>query len=139
MKETPDVRLLVRWLGPQAAQTAIQESKIWTIELLRRTAEDLKLNIPEKTARKELVSQVVKAANKRIDKSLKDLYGMEAVELENYLMGIGVESEELIELLKELDVTPRRESLKNLIQFVARELSETGRFMRIASKSSDQI
>jgi hypothetical protein len=43
---------------------------------------------------------------------------------------------ELLDLLKNLDMDPRREGRRNLVEFVARELSETGRFIRIAAQGS---
>lgn len=138
MSELPDIRALVRWLGVQGAKVGISESKLWPIELLRRIASDLMLKIPEKASRKELVEEIVRAANKRIDRPLKDLYDMESFQLIDYLNNIGVESEELLDLLKEIDVEPRRDgSRKSLIEFVARELSETGRFMRIAGTAKE--
>lgn len=35
--------------------------------------------------------------------------------------------------LKAIDVTPSKEGRKTLIEFATRELTETGRFMRVAS------
>jgi hypothetical protein len=69
-------------------------------------------------------------------------------DLIEYFEDCDVESSELLDLLKKLDVTPRpKESRKSLIQFVAQEFSETGRFMRIAgslpniepARSSDNV
>lgn len=132
-EESPNIRLLVRWLGQQGAKVGLLESKLWTVDLLKRAAADLGLQLPEKTPRKEMVEAVVRAANKRINRPLCDLYNMEASELASYLESVGVEPEELLDLLKELDLSPRRkDGLKSLIEFTARELSETGRFMRIA-------
>ncbi len=132
MKDQPDIRLLVRWLGTQGAKAGILESKLWPIDALKHLAAELGLKTNDKISRKDLVDEVVRAANKRIHKSLDELYSMDAAQLTEYLTSVGVESEELLELLKQLDMAPHREGLQNLIDFTARELSETGRFMRIA-------
>jgi hypothetical protein len=137
--ESPNIRLLVRWLGLNGAKAGLMESKLWTVDVLKKAASELGLHVPEKMPRKEMIEAVVRAANKRINKPLDDLYKMNAEELEAYLESVGVESEELLDLLRELDLSPRRkEGLKSLIDFTARELSETGRFMRIAGTSPRQ-
>ena len=134
MKDQPDIRLLVRWLGTQGAKAGILESRLWPIDSLKTLATELGIKTNDKINRKDLVEEVVRAANKRIQKTLDELYSMDAAQLTDYLTSVGVESEELLELLKQLDMAPRREGLQNLIDFTARELSETGRFMRIAGK-----
>jgi hypothetical protein len=131
--EAPNIRVIVRSLGISGAKAGLMESKLWTVDALRKAAGELGLHLPEKMPRKEMIDVVVRAANKRINKPLGDLYNMTAEELAAYLESVGVESEELLDLLRELDLSPRRkEGLKSLIDFTARELSETGRFMRIA-------
>ena len=137
MKDQPDIRLIVRWLGAHGAKAGMVESKLWTTDVLKKAALELGIKVTDKVNRKELVEEVVRAANKRIHKSLDELYAMDASQLTDYLNTVGVEAEELLELLKQLDVAPRREGLKNLIEFTARELSETGRFMRIAGKKPE--
>lgn len=139
-EESPNIRLLVRWLGVHGAKLGLMESKLWTVDLLKKAASDVGLHLPEKMPRKEIVDAVVRAANKRINKPLDDLYKMDADELARYLESVGVEPDELLDLLKELDLSPRRkEGLKSLIEFTARELSETGRFMQIAGTQADDL
>jgi hypothetical protein len=130
-----DLRLLVRWLGAPGARAGLMESKIWTVEALKNAALAMGIKVLEKMTKKELVDQVVKVANKRIQKPLEELYSMTFDELTRYLDSVGAEPEELLDLLKELNLSPGRESgRKNLVEFTARELSETGRFIRIAGK-----
>ena len=129
-----DIRSLVRCLGSQGARAGLMESKLWTVEAIKSAAVGLGVKFPEKATRKEMIEEIVKVANKRIRKPLEDLYSMDFEQLRAYLDSVGAEPEELLELLKDLNLTPRREGRKNLIEFAARELSETGRFMRIAGK-----
>ena len=110
------------------------ESKHWTVEALKNAAVTLELKLPDKVTRKELIEEIVRVANKRILKPLDELYAMDFEQLKAYLDSTEAETEELLELLKDLNLIPRLEGRKNLIEFAARELSETGRFMRIAGK-----
>jgi len=129
-----DVRLLTRWLGVQGTKAGLKESKRITVEILGRLATGVGIEPSKKATRQELIDKIVQVANKRIDKSVDELYQMEQDAIIRYFDDIGVEPEELLDLVKRLDLAPGREGRSNLIRFVARELSETGRFKRIASK-----
>lgn len=134
--QNTDVRLLVRWLGVEGARAGLLQSKRITIDSLRKMAEAFKLNLPEKITRQQLIDELVRVGSRRIDKSIDELFSMENEALLNYFESIEVETAELLDILKELDLTPRRrEGRRSLLEFAARELSETGRFMRIAGKS----
>lgn len=134
--QNTDARLLVRWLGVEGARAGLLQSKRTTIESLRKMANALKLDVPEKTTRQQLVDQLVRVASRRIDKSIDELFSMEQDSLLEYFEQIEVEPAELLDILKELNLTPRRkEGRRSILEFAARELSETGRFMRIAGKS----
>jgi hypothetical protein len=110
------------------------ESEFWTVDALKDAAGGLGVRFADKATRKEMIEEIVRVANRRIQKPLEELYTMGFEQLRNYLDSAGAEPEELLELLKDLNLKPRREGRKNLIDFAARELSETGRFMRIAGK-----
>lgn len=126
-----DVRRLVRWLGPQGARAGLQQSKICTVALLQQIAQEL--GIEAKGAnRAHLIDDIVRVANKRIDKTLKDLLLLPEQELADYFRRVGATRDELIDLLKELDISPRNEGIGGLVDFTAREVSETARYMRIA-------
>jgi hypothetical protein len=134
MENKFDIRCLVMCLGSQGAKAGLNESKLWNVEALKSAATGLGVKFQDKTTRKEMIEEIVRIANKRIQKPLDELYTMDAEQLKTYLDSTGAEPEELLELLKDLNLTPRREGRKNLIDFAARELSETGRFMRISGK-----
>lgn len=130
-----DARQLVRLLGVDGTRAGLLQSKRMTVEALRKMAEPLKLNFPERVTRQQLVDELVKVASRRIEKSINELFSMEQDALMEYFERVEVEPEELLDLLKELNLSPRREGRRSLLEFAARELSETGRFMRIAGKS----
>ena len=129
-----DVRLLVDWLGVQGARAGLQDSRKCTVGALSQIAGRLGIDLGKKATRKDLIDKIVRVASKRIDKSLDDLFAMDQDELARYFEEVGPEPEELLDLVKQLELDPGREGLRNLTRFVAHEISETGRFMRIASK-----
>lgn len=133
--QNTDARQLVRWLGIDGARAGLLQSKRMTIESLRKMAGALKLELPERATRQQVIDELVKVASRRIDKSIDELFSMEQEALLEYFERIEVEPAELLDILKELNLTPRREGRRSVLEFAARELSETGRFMRIAGKS----
>ncbi len=64
---------------------------------------------------------------------------MQRDDLVRYFEDLEVETEELLDLLKELDLRPDRKGRKNVVNFVAQELAETGRFRRIARNDTRHI
>jgi hypothetical protein len=131
-----DVRLLVRWLGSDGAKAALIASRRCPVKVLRGMAEGLGCVLTKEMSRQQLIAEIIEVASKRIDKPLEVLYQMSREELIAYFTEREVESKELMELLKELDVQPHREGLRGLTEFAAQQISETGRFMRIAGSSS---
>ena len=129
-----DPRQLVRWLGPEGARAGLTTSRRLTIDVLRQIAATLDIKLPEKTNRQQWVDEIVKVASRRIDKPIEQLFEMDEQAILDYFERIEVESPEILDLLKELDLSPRREGRRSLLTFAAKELSETGRFMRIAGK-----
>ena len=132
VKKDVDVRLLTRWLGAAGAKAGLRESRQCTIEALAEMARGVGIDVERRATRKELIDELVRVASKRIDKSIEELFTMDRDELIRYFDDREVEIEELLDLLKELDLSPDRKGRRNVVNFVARELSETGRFRRIA-------
>jgi hypothetical protein len=133
-----DVRLLVRWLGSEGAKAALTASRRCSVKVLRSIAEGLGCVLTKEMSRQQLITEIIEVASKRIDKPLEALYQMSREELIAYFTEKEVESKELLDLLKELDVQPHREGLRGLIEFTAQQISETGRFMRIAGSSAPE-
>lgn len=90
------------------------------------------IDIGKKVTRRELIDELVRVASKRIDKPIDELFEMDHDDLVRYFDEREVETAELLDLLKELELSPDRKTRKNVIEFAARELAETGRFRRIA-------
>lgn len=132
LKHEPDIRSLVRWLGEDGAKAGLMKSKVMTTASLREIGNALGIKLPEKSTRATLIDEVVRVAGRRVEKPLDVLLGMAYEELVHYFEEVEVQPPELLDLLKQLDLSPRRESRRSLVELAARELSETGRFQRIA-------
>jgi hypothetical protein len=132
--EPINVRTLVDWLGAEGATAGLRSSRKCTVEVLAGIATAFGIEVDSKPRRNDLIDEIVRVASKRIDKSIDSLSSMGHDELVRYFEEIDVEPSELLDLMKQMDLNPGREGRRNLLEFVARELSETGRFMRIASK-----
>jgi hypothetical protein len=138
LEQPMDARILVRWLGAEGARAGLEKSRVCTVDFLKDLATSLGIDVPSKPKRQELIDEIVRIAAKRIDKSLEELYQMQSDELVEYFERLQVESHELLDLLKQLQLHPGKEGRRNLIELVARELAETGRFMRIASQGNSR-
>lgn len=134
MTQQIDPRQLVRCLGVDGARAGLMQSKRLTVDLLRTMAESLDIKLPEKTTRQQWIEEIIKIASRRIDKPMHELFEMDEHALLEYFERLEVEPAEILDILKELDMSPRREGRRSLLEFAARQLSETGRFMRIAGK-----
>lgn len=135
-----DARLLIQWLGTEGARAALTTSKRCTIKVLRGIADSLGCTLTKEMTRQHLIDEILLVAGKRIDKPIEALFQMTEHDLVRYFTEIEVESKELLDLLKDLEIQPHREGLRGLIAFTAQQISETGRYMRIAgSSSSEQI
>jgi hypothetical protein len=132
--EKIDVRLLVEWLGVQGARAGLEHSRVCTNDNLVHIARELGISASKGTRRKELVTEIVRVAGRRIDKPIEELMRMERDELVAYFEGMRVDTEELVELIKQLNLNPRDHGRRSLIEFAAQELSETGRFLRVSSQ-----
>jgi len=135
--EKIDVRILVRWLGVEGARAGLEKSKQHTTEVLWKIGDQLGLKLPKSGARQQMIAEIVRHANKRIERPVDDLIRMSKEELVEYLEVRDPGREELLDLLREIDATPSKDGRRALIEFAARELSETGRFRRISSTGSD--
>lgn len=139
MTDQINPRQLIRWLGTDGAQAGLMQSKRITIDVLRQLAESLNIQLPEKTTRQHWIDEIIRVASRRIDIPINELFKMDEHALIEYFERIAVEPTEILDILKELDLSPRRESRRSLLELAARELSETGRFMRIAGKQEEKV
>ena len=138
LQDEIDVRALTRWLGPEGARAGLEKSKTCTVDVLRRIAEKLGAPAqPKGASKQQLIEDIIRIANRRIDRPLSELVKLREEELVAYFEKVDPDREELLDLLKEIDAAPGKESRKGLMHFAARELSETGRYIRIAGSGGE--
>src|SRR5579863_3161322 len=102
-----DVRQLVRSLGLQGAKAGLLQSKVATTEVLTGLAKSMGLSPTKSASRQQIVDDIVRFANRRIDKPVDELYLMSRDELIGYFERVEPTSEELLDLLRCLDLNPR--------------------------------
>jgi hypothetical protein len=112
------------------------QSKVVTVELLVGLAKSLGATPAKCSSRQQLAEEIIKLPSRRIDKTLDELYRMGKDELIAYCEQVEPSSEELLDILRALELTPRKEGHRGLLELAARELSETGRFLRISGSGS---
>lgn len=126
-----DVAKIVEWLGPDGAAAGLRESQLSLHDLVR-LATSQRLPMSPKPSRQELANELAYAGVKKLDRNLEMLLAMTKSELVEYLTRKKPTISELMKLLEELGIRPGSDDRKNLLRFVAREISETGLHQRVS-------
>lgn len=126
-----NIKLLVDWLGDDGAQAGLDKSFL-TVAELRALLKEMGKDLPTKTRRKDLISEIIYGATKRIDAPIDELMSMNADALLSYFEEKRPSRAELLKLLGELDFHPGSEAQKSLYKYAARQIAETGMFQRVA-------
>ena len=125
---------MVDWLGEAGATAGLDRSNL-TVSQLRDLAESMQITFPSKVTRKELVALIMAKASQRIDVSIKELLSMDAADLLSYFEKVRPNKAELLAVLNELDFHPGSEAQKGLYKYAARQIAETGMFLRVAESN----
>lgn len=126
-----NIKLLVEWLGEDGAQAGLDKS-ILTVADLRNILKEMGKELPSKARRKDIISEIIFGATKRIDAPIEELLAMNADMLLSYFEEKRPSRTELLKLLGELDFHPGSEAQKSLYKYAARQIAETGMFQRVA-------
>lgn len=130
-----DVQLLIQWLGIEGALAGIEKSKLTNAELMV-IARESGISVDSKTARKQIVIELVMNDIKRIEKSQDYLLKMSVEELQRYFSDRLVSAREIMSLLNDFDLAPKGKIRGKISDYAAREIGELGRFQRVAKGSS---
>lgn len=130
-----DIRTLVGIVGRQGACAALSRSDKISAEELFKTAESLGISLPKRTQKSEVAVAIVKHVDRRIDKSLDELKEMSGPEILQYFRDVDPGTEEIVELLRSIDIKNRVRSRNRLFEFAANQISSLGVFERIARPS----
>lgn len=126
-----NIKLLVEWLGEDGAQAGLDRS-VLTVAELRNLLKEMGKEVPSKARRKDIISEIIFGATKRIDAPIEELLAMNADMLLSYFEEKRPSRTELLKLLGELDFHPGSEAQKSLYKYAARQIAETGMFQRVA-------
>lgn len=126
-----NVKQIVEWLGPEGATAGLTGSDL-TVAVFRKMAVEANLSLPSKLTRSQLIEAIVDVYDKRITKTIEELVEMNQVMLLEYLQNVQPSRRELLKLLSEIDIRPPGKGSGNLLEFIAREISDIGIYQRVA-------
>jgi len=126
---------LISWLGVEGAQAGLDKSDLTISEILDLITGE-KIPVTSKMRRLEVIDMVIDLKRKELYKTPEELMDMDVDALRLYFSDYRFTRQELLELLESLDIRPSGEARKKLNDFAAREISEIGRFRRVAHGKS---
>ena len=126
-----DVEKLIEWLGPDGAIAGLEGSDL-TVSDLYELASRYGGAVDKKMRRSDIINELINREFVRIEKSIEELLAMDYGHLKKYFGDKKVSRTELLKLLSEFDIRPGSEAKKNLVEFVAREISDLGMYERVA-------
>ena len=129
------IKTLVEIVGRKEAQLALSRSGKIRAEELSKIAESLGIDLPRRTPKAEVAVAIVRHVDRRIDKSLDELKQLSAPEILQYFSDVDPDAEEVIDLLRSIDIENRARSRKGLLDFAANQISSLGIFERLAHPS----
>jgi hypothetical protein len=131
-----DISTLIEWLGPEGARSGLRDSDLSLkdlIELVRAC----QLPLSPKPTRDEVANELAYQNRQKLDKPLDELMRMPRGDLLDYVEKKKPTISEALGILSQLGIKPGSEDRKHLLRFVAREISETGMFQRVAHGTVD--
>lgn len=126
-----NIKKLIEWLGPDGAIAGLERSNI-TVAELHEMAVYHRLSVEKRTKRRDIIVDLVNRNSTRIDKTIEELLTMNCDDLSNYLRRREVSRTEILNLLAQFDIRPTSADKSNLIDFMAREISDLGIYQRVA-------
>ena len=126
-----DLKKIIEWLGVEGARAGLKLSKLTDKDLLAITFK-LKLRQDFSESRDTTIEKIVHHFEVKEIKRVDDLLKMEYNELINYFNDVNASNEDLLKVMKELNFKVGAEERKHLRNFVARQISETALFSKVA-------
>jgi hypothetical protein len=126
-----DLTTLISWLGVDGAKAGLDKSDLTISEILDLD-DSHKVSVNSKLRRLEVIDLVIENKRKQLYKSPDELMDMDVDGIKAYFSEYRFSRQELLSLLEQMDIRPSGEARKKLNDFAAREISEIGRFKRVA-------
>lgn len=134
-----DIKQLVDLVGREAAIFALEKSKKINTQALIDLARSIGLSLKMKDSKTNISTQIVQEVDKHIDKSLDELKKMSKDDLILYFEKVECHQDELIELLKNIDLKAQVKTHKTLIEFAAGQISSLGIFERLSNHEGKKL
>lgn len=126
-----DLETLTDWLGAEGAVAGLDKSHLTNSELMMLARENGVI-VDKKTARRQIVIEVVMSPLQRVDKKPDQLLDMSKDELHRYFSDHMVSTRELMGILDTLGIAPKGKQRGRLTDFAANEISDLGMYQRVA-------
>jgi hypothetical protein len=130
-----DLKRILKLLGPKGTAAGLKASDV-TVDALRELALKSHALLEESSIddRERAIDLLVNSISKSEIKPLEELMEMSFDQLVNYFESVRVSSDELMKLVKQLNFKVGAEDRKHLKKYVARQISETALFTKVAGR-----
>lgn len=132
-----DLKRIMKLLGSNgtvagllASDIDIRSIRVLTVKICGREA------VSEE--RDQMINRIVEKLGETTLKPTDELMSMSFDELESYFSKVAPSNDDLMKVMKELNYKVSAEDKKHLRRFVARQISETALFSRVASRHDRQ-
>ncbi|MGF1903560.1 hypothetical protein [Aliivibrio salmonicida] len=129
-----NVRSMIEWLGVDGVIEGIDKSDLTTTELNDTFSSQLTPPLG-KAKRIDIIRHIVNSIRADMLPDSNDLMNMDSEQLEKHFILFKYSKNEVLDILDELEIRPKTQSLKSLINFAVSEIGEIGMFQRIAKGS----
>lgn len=129
-----DVKSLVAIVGREGAISALEDSKQIINQDLAEMANSLGLKIKSKDSKRTIATEIVRHLDRRIVKTLDELKTMSKDEIIRYFEQVECDQDELVDLLKGIDLRSRARSRRAMLEFAAIQISSLGIFERLTDR-----
>lgn len=128
-----DLKKVMKLLGARGASEGLKASDL-SIDQIVEFAQKTHAKFDKSYSREKLIEAVVEELSRPGLKPLEELSRMSFDQLLKYFDSIRVSNEDLLQLMKDLNYKVGAEDKKHLRKYVARQISETALFSRVASR-----
>ncbi|RFB81420.1 hypothetical protein [Methylovirgula sp. 4M-Z18] len=128
-----DLKRLIALLGATGAAAGLRESDVVQYDSLIELAEKSKIKIWTDISHHELVELLIQSVHAVKIKSIDELMEMDYDHLIRYFSETAPSNSALLKIMKDLNYKVSAEDKKHLRRFVARQISETALFSKVAS------
>lgn len=128
-----DIKAIIGLVGREGTVSALEKSNKVNARDLLDLAHSLGLKPKSRDSKKTVASQLVQKVDMRITKPLDELKTMSKEKIEQYFEEVECHQDELIDLLKNIDLSAQAKSRRAMIEFAAIQINSLGIFERLSN------